>query len=95
MIKRFVKHYYSNINVFERLINKYDIPNTTNDLLWFKENLSVKTYDNEWLNIKNGFIYGFGTYQTGIYDFDNTKCLNINNIIEQYNFNKFTLSAKS
>ena len=95
MIKRFVKHYYNNITIFERLINKYDIPNTTNDLLWFKENLSVKTYNDEWLNIKNGFIYGFGTYQTGIYDFDNAKCLNINNIIEQYNFNKFTLSPKS
>jgi hypothetical protein len=95
MIKRFVKHYYSNITVFERLINKYDIPNTTNDLLWFKENLSVKTYDDEWLNIRNGFIYGFGTYQTGIYDFDNAKCLNINNIKEQYDFNKFTLSPKS
>jgi hypothetical protein len=38
---------------------------------------------------------GFGTYQTGIYDFDNAKCLNINNTIEQYNFNRFTLSPKS
>ena len=95
MIKRFVKHYYSNITVFERLINKYDIPNTTNDLLWFKENLSVKTYNDEWLNIKNAFIYGFGTHQTGIYDFDNSKCLNINHIIEQYDLNKFTLSPTS
>ena len=88
-----LKLYIEIKNIMNKLKNVYNIPNTANELLWFDYYLPIKLDMNEFTNIKKAFIYGFGLYQTIIYDPVSTSYLNINNLTTKYTINKYTLSG--
>ena len=48
-----------NFNIYDKLINRYNILNSSNILRWFKKNVPIKFNKNNWINIKKSFIYGF------------------------------------
>ena len=88
--KRILQDYIKIKNSFDRMINFYEVENRTNDLLWFKYNMSIdKSYD-EYTNVKRAFIYGFGMNQTVIYD--NGSFYDINNYKLSYKISKDSLT---
>lgn len=47
--------------------NQFD-EQLTNNLLWFKYHMPIRSSTDEWTNIKKAFIYGFGLFQTVMYN---------------------------
>jgi hypothetical protein len=92
---KILKLYYEIKNTMNKLKNTYNNPNTQNQLLWFDYYLPIKLDIDEFTNIKKAFIYGFGLYQTIIYDPVSNSYLNINNLTTKYTLSKYTLSLKN
>ena len=66
--KKFLTDYLKIKNSIDKLTNAHNISNASNDFEWFKYNLPVRPELSEWINVKKSFIYGFGLFQTVIYD---------------------------
>jgi len=92
---KILKSYIEIKNIIDKLKNNNKLPNTKNDLLWFDYYLPIRLDINEFENIKRAFIYGFGIYQTVIYDPATTLYFNINNLSKPYKISKYTLSSKN
>ena len=90
---KILKLYIDIKNIMNKLKNAFNIPNSPNELLWFSYYLPLRLDINEFINIKKAFIYGFGLYQTIIYDPVSNSYLNINNLSTKYNISKYTLTG--
>lgn len=49
---------------YNKLINKHNVQFTTNELLWFKNNLPINKSTDPFINISKAFIYGFNYMKT-------------------------------
>ncbi len=92
---KILKSYIEIKNIIDKLKNTQNIPHNNNDLLWFDYYLPIRKESDEFTNIKKAFIFGFGLFQTIIYDDDSGLYININNLSKKLKISPNTLSVRN
>ena len=81
LIYKLIKKVLIQINNIDEKSNKNNITNTNNIFNWFKLNIPIKINQNEWINIKKAFIYGFNMRYTALYNNLNYRNLLYQNLL--------------
>lgn len=90
VIDKFIKLYFYIKSEYDKIKGVYM---KEDNLEWFKKNIPININKNEWINIKNSFIYGFSN-NIVLYNY-NDSYYNINNIKLNYKLIKKTFHSKS
>jgi hypothetical protein len=92
---KIMRFYIDVKNQIDKLKNINNIPNTTDDLAKLKKYIPIRKDTNEWTNVKKSFIYGFGLFQTVLYEPSNDSFYDINFPDKTFNISNDSISAKS
>jgi hypothetical protein len=88
--------YYSDLKTtFDKLKNVTNDQSMTNNLQWFKDCLPVRTSQDEWINVKKSFMYGFGGSQIVYYNQKNNIIVDASKFDKIYKVSDDTITTFS
>jgi hypothetical protein len=81
---KLIKYYMESKNALDKLKNTNNSDTDINTMLWFKHNLPIEINNDEWISIKNSFIYGFSLNNTSYFDSENNEYIDTLHITKKF-----------